>query len=139
MKPTKKTASRPGPKPRGPFQNKRRTLTTRITDQTRQRLEEAAEYNDRLLSQEIELRLERSFQDEQNKYDEFGGSTLYWFLKAMAATGRLTAERMGGDLNDAVVQTEVMKSMRLFLRNFKIKPAARRPKRSARGKAAKPA
>ncbi len=62
----KKKAGKPGPKPRGPFADKRRTLTTRITDRTRQRLEDAAAATDRSLSQEIEMRLERSFTEEAN-------------------------------------------------------------------------
>lgn len=52
---------RPGPKPRGPFQDKRKTLTTRITEDTRARLDAAAQQTGRSLSQEIELRLEKSF------------------------------------------------------------------------------
>ncbi len=55
------TRRRPGPKPRGPFQNKRLTLTTRITEDLREKLEAAAEASGRSLSQEIELRLTQSF------------------------------------------------------------------------------
>ena len=49
-----------GPQPRGPFHHKRQTLTTRITRDTRRGLDMAAHANDRSLSQEVELRLERS-------------------------------------------------------------------------------
>jgi hypothetical protein len=55
---------RRGPQPRGEFEDKRRTLTTRITDITRQRLEAASRTNGRSLSQEIEWRLERSFEQQ---------------------------------------------------------------------------
>lgn len=55
---------RRGPRPRGPFEDKRSVLTTRITDDTRKRLEAAAAETGRSLSQEIELRLERSFAAE---------------------------------------------------------------------------
>ena len=53
---------RRGPKPKGPFEDKRKTLTTRITEQMRIALEGAANDSGRSLSQEIELRLERSFE-----------------------------------------------------------------------------
>lgn len=58
-------ASRRGPRPRGPFEDKRRTLTTRITDETRAHLETAAATSGRSLAQEIELRLDRSLQGER--------------------------------------------------------------------------
>jgi len=48
-----------GVKPRGPFANKKRALTTRITEETRAMLEADAEAAGRSLSQEIELRLVR--------------------------------------------------------------------------------
>ena len=54
------TTPRSGAKPRGPYERKRRTLTTRITEETRQGLEAAAGDSDRSLSQEIEFRLDRS-------------------------------------------------------------------------------
>jgi hypothetical protein len=50
-----------GTRPQGPFRDKRRTLTTRITDETRTKLDEAAAASGRSLAQEIELRLDRSF------------------------------------------------------------------------------
>jgi hypothetical protein len=56
-----KTAKRRGPKPKGPFEDKRRTLTTRITESTRNKLDDAAKASGRSLSQEIEHRLGRSF------------------------------------------------------------------------------
>lgn len=52
---------RPGPRSRGPYTDKRRTLSTRITDETRAKLDDASKASGRSLSQEIELRLERSF------------------------------------------------------------------------------
>ncbi len=52
---------KPGKKPQGPFADKSRTMTTRITEGTRERLEQAARASGRSLSQEIERRLDRSF------------------------------------------------------------------------------
>jgi len=61
--PTKKAApkKKTGAKARGPYENKRAVLTTRITGKTRKALENAAAMSGRSLSQEIEHRLERSF------------------------------------------------------------------------------
>jgi hypothetical protein len=57
----KKSKSRPGAKSRGPFENKRSAVTTRITESTRTALERAAAATGRSVSQETEYRLERSF------------------------------------------------------------------------------
>ena len=46
--------------------DRRKTTSTRITPETRARLEEAARDADRSLAQEIEMRLERSFTEEAN-------------------------------------------------------------------------
>ena len=59
----------PGRPARGPYTDKRKTLTTRITADMREALEDAAKKADRSLSQEIELRLEQSFRVG----DLFGG------------------------------------------------------------------
>jgi hypothetical protein len=50
-----------GRKPQGEFKGKSATLTTRITQQTRQQLEHASRKNGLSLSQEVERRLVRSF------------------------------------------------------------------------------
>lgn len=55
---------RRGPKPEGPFKDQRLTLTTRITEAMRAKIEDAATASGRSLSQEIELRLDRSFQTQ---------------------------------------------------------------------------
>ncbi len=60
-----KVTKRRGPSPRGPYQDKRANIATRVTHQTRTALEEAADASGRSLSQEIELRLERSFERER--------------------------------------------------------------------------
>lgn len=86
---SKKTKARPGPKPRGPFEGKRKTLTTRITEETRRRLDEAAEANDRSLSQEIEIRLDRSFLSETARFEDFGGRKKYELARLFALTGNV--------------------------------------------------
>lgn len=79
---------KPGPKPKGPYEDKRKTLTTRITEETRTQLETFAKASGRSLSQEIEMRLERSFRDDaaqtERLYRDFGGRHNYMLAKALA-------------------------------------------------------
>jgi hypothetical protein len=79
---------RRGPKPKGgptelgdPFKDKRRTLSTRITEETRAKLDGAAANFGRSLSQEIEFRLDQSFKIEE----EFGDPDTQRFLRLLAA------------------------------------------------------
>lgn len=87
---------RPGPKPRGPFENKRRTLTTKITESTRRSLEEAAAGTDRSLSQEIEFRLERSLDQDRQKLQVFGSERNYRLLALLGMTIMIVEEKTGG-------------------------------------------
>ena len=91
----KRTGKR-GVRPRGPYADKRKTLTTRITNKTRENLDAAAKATDRSLSQEIEFRLERSFlQDEADArvreatldgiWDSFGGIKIFRIMRLMAS------------------------------------------------------
>ncbi len=73
-----KKTSKPGPRPRGPYEGKRKTLTTRITEQTRNRLDDAARDADRSLSQEIEMRLEQSF------LEDLGSESTRKLMRALA-------------------------------------------------------
>jgi hypothetical protein len=68
------SARRRGAKSKGLFEEKRRTVTVRVTDETRARLERAASESGRSLAQEIELRLDRSL-DRQGALDEAFGMT----------------------------------------------------------------
>jgi hypothetical protein len=56
-----------GRKPKGEFRGKAATFTTRITTETRQALERAAEKNNRSLSQEVERRLSDSIQGDVSR------------------------------------------------------------------------
>jgi hypothetical protein len=95
----KSSSRRPGPRPQGPFEDKRRTLTTRITDETRAALDAAAAANGRSLSQEIEFRLERSFAGERAYADmiqlAFGGAEPYGLLQVFIAMARQQEARKG--------------------------------------------
>lgn len=58
------TKKRRGPRPRGPFSQKDAAMATRVTADVRHALEAAASRNNRSLSQEVEIRLARSFEPE---------------------------------------------------------------------------
>ncbi len=88
-----KKAGRPGPRPRGPYVDKRKTITTRITESTRRHLEQGAAESDRSLSQEIELRLERSRWDDEHRYEMVGGKDVYALLTLAGEAARIV---MGG-------------------------------------------
>jgi hypothetical protein len=63
----RKRAPGAGRKPRGPFEGKTATLTTRITPETRAALERAAKKSGLSLSQEVERRLDDSVKRERNR------------------------------------------------------------------------
>jgi TraY domain len=90
---------RPGPRPKGPFEDKRRTLTTRITDATRQRLEEARAATGRSLSQEIEFRLDGSFRGEDLTAEflrrTFGDENSLKFVELLAGIAQMIDQEMG--------------------------------------------
>jgi hypothetical protein len=92
-----------GRPPRGEFAEKRSNFNTRITDQLRQRLDQAAKENDRSLSQEIEMRLVRSFSGEDDpRISSFGKqpSTYAIFRLAAEAVKDVEAWTGGYWLND---------------------------------------
>ena len=95
MAAVKQPRKRTGPAPRGPFEGKRKTITTRITERNRLRLEEAAEGSDRSLSQEIEIRLDRSFTQDDARYDELGGKDSYKHYRLMELARTLVEEQTG--------------------------------------------
>ena len=101
----KRTGKR-GVRPRGPYADKRKTLTTRITNKTRENLDAAAKATDRSLSQEIEFRLERSFlQDEADErvreavlegiYDSFGGEKKFGVMRLKASMIQMVEQYTG--------------------------------------------
>jgi len=74
-----------GPIPRGEFQNKSRVLSTRIREDTRKALEEAAAVSGRSLSQEIEYRIRRSFDNDRIISEKFGSRQNYALLRLLAS------------------------------------------------------
>jgi|SRR5215472_494274 len=85
-----------GRPPRGEFSGKTRNINTRITDELRQRLEQAKKENDRSLSQEIEMRLTRSFDQEKDRtITVFGAAPTYILFRIAAETVKMVEQWTG--------------------------------------------
>lgn len=84
-----------GRPPKGEVTDKRATLSTRITSELREALDIACRKNDRSLSQEIELRLLRSF-DRDASIEEMYGSRENYALVRMIIMAMNTVEAVTG-------------------------------------------
>ena len=111
--------ARPGARPRGPYEEKRSTLTTRITEGTRKKLEDSAHDAGRSLSQEIELRLDRSYAQEEELYARFGGKGQYRWLLLLAATLQMIEEVTGKKWDqDHQTNDEARDAIKVFVERF---------------------
>jgi predicted transcriptional regulator len=120
----KTSHGKPGPKPRGPYEGKRETITTRVTPGTRQKLDQTAEAADRSLSQEIELRLERSFDRE----DGLGGHRTAEVLRRLGHLAEASTDKKHW-LDDYATFDAVMERWQDTLRQMMPKPIADRVSR----------
>lgn len=82
----------PGRPPLPSAEGKRFALGLRVTAERRRALEEAAARSGRSISQEIELRLEQSFQDES----ALGGREMLGLFRMMAGVAAVIEERRNG-------------------------------------------
>lgn len=87
---------RRGPKPKGGYGEKTNVLSTRITAPTRRALERAAKKSGLSISSEVELRLRRSFIDDGNITDAFGGRRIYAMARLIGSTMSLVGEQAFG-------------------------------------------
>ena len=87
---TRKKAPKAKPTKRA---DRRKTTSTRITPETRAKLEATVAQSGRSLAQEIELRLQQSFLDENARDREFGGKKLRGLFRMM--TGALEIIEQG--------------------------------------------
>ena len=111
---TTKKRSRGRPKlPAG--EGKRYPLSLRTTREIREVIEREAIMSGRSLAQEAEYRIQKSFADERAKYEDFGGMSLYWFMKTLAVGARATAERLGGTFEDSNVRPEAISAIERLL------------------------
>ncbi len=98
-----------------PGEGKRYPLSLRTTREIRELIEREAILSGRSLAQEAEYRIQKSFVDERAKYEEFGGPSLYWFMKALAVGARASVERLGGTFEDSNVQPEAINAIERLL------------------------
>ncbi len=70
-------------------------IGVRLTPGLHERLKAASAQANRLVSQEIELRLRLSFQEEERGAQRFGGSTNYWLFQQAAHWMSFEEERAG--------------------------------------------
>lgn len=76
---------RRGPKADQEFGEQKAVLSTRLSQETRDALKEAALASGRPLSREVERRLRRSFEDDKKIAETLGGPQLYAMLRTVAA------------------------------------------------------
>ncbi len=88
---TKKPARKRGRPALPPEEGKRHPLNVRTTKELREKLDAAIRQSGRSLTQEIELRLERSFRDEEG----FGGKENYALFKMMGGAADVIQARTG--------------------------------------------
>lgn len=74
-------------------EGKRFPLSMRTTKAVRESLHAAADQSGRSIAQEVEHRLERSFQEDEARYREFGGEDRYRIMKWLALSTEM-AERV---------------------------------------------
>ena len=128
-----------GRPPKGKFRNKLATISTRVTSDTREALETAAAKSGHSLSQEIEWRLRRSFDEERNIVDNLGGPESYAFLRLIAQSIDMTARQAGAIasrargqtatwLNDPYVYDQAVKAVNVVLEAFRPEGDSARPK-----------
>lgn len=75
-----------GRKPKGEYPNRTKVFSTRITEAGRTAIEDAARASGRSISQEIEHRLRRSFDEDTSLVDRLGGRKLYTILRMVSST-----------------------------------------------------
>ncbi len=89
------TRVKKGRPPLAPEKRRGASLGFRPTPEIRAKLEEAAAVADRSLSQEIESRLERSFEREESLYEAFGGRRSFTLGKVIANVASLIESSSG--------------------------------------------
>lgn len=114
--------ARRGPVPRGEYSNKSTVLSTRIRQDTRAAMENAAKQSGRSLSQEIEYRLRRSFDEDKGLFEKFGGRRNYAVLRLIADVMQVICNpfRPGSDwLDDPYLFDQLVKALAPVLESFR--------------------
>src|SRR5689334_20687046 len=83
MRGTERMAETRGRKPTGNYKLKTDVMSTRIREDTKAALQAAAKARGHSLSQEIELRLRRSFDEDKGLIERFGSRRNYAILRLL--------------------------------------------------------
>jgi hypothetical protein len=113
---------RRGPNPKGEYAEKSAVLSTRIREDTRQALTDASKASGRSLSQEIEYRLRRSFDDDARIVDIFGGQQNYAVLRLLSGVMSAVSNPFlpaTGWLDDPYRFNQVLKIINTVLEEFR--------------------
>jgi hypothetical protein len=108
-----------GPAPKGEYANKSAVLSTRITSDLKNSLASAAKSSGRSLSQEIEYRLRRSFDEDRNIFDLFGGRQLYAIFRIIPRLAELHGARRDDWLHDPYLFDQTLRSVNAVLEQFR--------------------
>ncbi len=112
----KKARKKRGRPPLPPEAGKRFPLNMRTTKNIRDELQAAAHASGRSLAQEVEYRLEQSFQVEKNRYREFRNKKTYhlmrWFAATLRASELFTEKSWVTDEETFLIALEAMKTLR---------------------------
>ena len=77
--------ARRGRKPKGEYVGKTKVFSTRLRADTKSALGRAAAKSGRSLSQEVEHRLRRSFDEDRDLFERFGGRENYALLRLIGS------------------------------------------------------
>ena len=91
-------AHKRGRPPLKPGQRKRNNVTIRLRDAMRTELQLRAAAEGRSLSEEMEVRLERSMLEEAARYEDLGGEGLYSIFRFLGSAAKLVEARTGKSL-----------------------------------------
>lgn len=106
-----------GRPPLPPGEGKKVPLNMRTTRKVRDRLEAAAIDTGRSLTQEVEYRLQRSFEDEDAIFESFSGEHTYRLMKLLGAAVGVTENTTGKQWNqDAKTFASVEGTIDLILK-----------------------
>ena len=108
-----------GPAPKGEYTNKSAVFSTRLRKDTRDALTQAANQSGRSLSQEVEHRLRRSF-DEDRRIDQvFGDRSLFGLMRVIAAVIGARSTRAAKWADDPVAFDQAKHAIDLVLDAFR--------------------
>ncbi len=116
-----------GPPPKGEYENKSTTLSTRLRADTRARLVAAATASGRSVSQEVEFRLRRSFDDDEKVMEGYGSRRNRAFMKmiALSTEGVFNHENLDAEwLDDPKAYDLAVRRINMLLEAYRPGPAS---------------